>query len=380
MQEPAGYVMSHVGGDALEHGDGNRWTDNVIGPEGGEAATVAPAPGRSTKAITIVGHKDDRVIKTNPLDRLGQYKFVIAQARMARLVRTTDPSYSATCLAAARKCFEWCRNDWPETTTQNLGGALAASMELYQTTKQQSYRQDAIACASRLAELQVTKSSGSHDGPRGFYRRSVKDSDPHRDIWHGCWQLFGLCDLVESSPDHADADAWRAALRSFAQDYLAAMSRRNSFGIVPYGLFADRDPGGDRRIGPYWYRYFMRPGRGWWVGINANIASAGIGLLRAARILEEPDLRAAAQRQLDWVLGGNPFLASTVEGLGHNHPPPFVNTIEFHPPTPRLPGAVMNGLGGTADDEPFVGDGIYHVSEYWTPMVAYTVWLMAELQ
>jgi hypothetical protein len=40
----------------------------------------------------------------------------------------------------------------------------------------------------------------------------------------------------------------------------------------------------------------------------------------------------------------------------------------------------MNGLGGTADDQPFVGDGIYNVSEYWTPMVSYTMWLMALLQ
>mgnify|MGYP001813529844 FL=1 len=124
----------------------------------------------------------------------------------------------------------------------------------------------------------------------------------------------------------------------------------------------------------------MKPGDGWWVGVNSNIASAGIGLARAAKTLEEPDLRFTAQRQLDWILGSNPFGASTVEGIGHNHPPQFVNTVEFFPPTPRLPGAVMNGLGGTIDDQPFMGDGIYHVSEYWTPMVAYTVWLMAELQ
>jgi hypothetical protein len=116
------------------------------------------------------------------------------------------------------------------------------------------------------------------------------------------------------------------------------------------------------------------------VGINANIASAGIGLLRAAEILDEPGLRASAQRQLDWIVGGNPFCASTVEGIGHNHPLQFVNTVEFFPPTPRLPGAVMNGLGGTVDDQPFMGEGIYHVSEYWTPMVSYAVWLMAELQ
>jgi hypothetical protein len=209
---------------------------------------------------------------------------------------------------------------------------------------------------------------------------SFKDATPHRDIWHGCWPLFGLCDLETLFPQHAEADAWRRAIRLYTKDYLTVLSRRNGYGIVPYGLFTEKDPGGERRAGPYWYRYFMRPGRGWWVGINANIAAAGIGLQRAADILEEPSLKAAAQRQLDWILGHNPFRASTVEGLGHNHPPAFVNTVEFYPPTPRLPGAVMNGLGGTADDMPFVGDGIYHVSEYWTPMVSYTVWLMAQLQ
>jgi hypothetical protein len=158
------------------------------------------------------------------------------------------------------------------------------------------------------------------------------------------------------------------------------MSQRNSFGIVPHGFFTRSDPGGNRRIGRYWYRYFMPPDSGWWVGINANLASAGIGLVRAAKLLHDPDLRGAAQRQLDWILGCNPFSASTVVGLGHNHPPRFVNGNEFQPPTPVLPGAVMNGLGGTQDDQPFIGDGIYNVSEYWTPMVSYTMWLMALLQ
>jgi hypothetical protein len=67
-------------------------------------------------------------------------------------------------------------------------------------------------------------------------------------------------------------------------------------------------------------------------------------------------------------------------GLGYNHPPAFVNGGEFKPPTPPLPGAVMNGMGGTPDDQPTVGDGDYHISEYWTPMVSFTMWLMALLQ
>ena len=380
MQEPAGYVMSHVGGDALLHGDGNRWTDNVIGPEGGAPRTIAPAAGRSTKKITIVGDKDDRVIQTQPLDRIGQYKFVIAQALTAGLTRAAEPAYADRCLAAAQRCYRWCRRDWPEKRAQNLGGALAAATELYRTTQQESYADDAVDHARRLAQLQVTETLAPNESVRGFFRTSSDDRRPFRDIWHGCWHLFGLCDLVELLPDHADADNWRRAIRLYVQDYLAALSRRNNFGIVPHGFYAGKDPGGNRRIGDYWYRYFMIPGDGWWVGVNANLASAGVGLVRAAEVLDEPALRATAQRQLDWVLGTNPFYASTVEGVGHNHPPPFVNTVEFSPPTPRLPGAVMNGLGGTKDDLPYMGNGLYNVSEYWTPMVSYTVWLLAMLQ
>lgn len=297
---------------------------------------------------------------------------------MARLTKAGDAAYSSRCLEAASRCYDWYAKDRPEDSAERLGGAMAAAVELYRSTGQEQYKKDAIDCASRLMQLQVTKPLDAKDAVRGFYRAGANNAEPYRDISNGCWHLFGLCDLVELFPDHPDAKSWRNAIRLYTDDYLAAMSRRNSFGIVPYGFQSKQDPG-NRKIGDYWYRYFMRP-ENWWVGVNANLASAGVGLVRAAKVLNEPELRAVAQRQLDWVLGCNPFYASTVVGIGHNHPPQFVNGGEFHPPTPQLRGAVMNGLGGTMDDQPFIGDGDYNVSEYWTPMVSYTMWLMALLQ
>ncbi len=263
MQEPAGCVMNHVGGDALRHGDGNRWTDNLIGPEGGEPNTIDPTPGGSRSKITIVGHKDDRVIQTKPLDRLGQYKFVMAEAMMARLTKQGDRAYSDRCLEAAQRCYDWCATRWPEQTAETLGGALAAAIELYKATGQEKHKSEAVACASRLLQLQVTEPLDPKDPVRGFYRRSATSPEPYRDISHGCWHLFGLCGLVELFPDHAEADNWRKAIRLYTVDYLAAMSKRNSFGLVPYGFFAQSDPGGHRKIGNYWYRYFMPPGSNW---------------------------------------------------------------------------------------------------------------------
>ena len=85
-----------------------------------------------------------------------------------------------------------------------------------------------------------------------------------------------------------------------------------------------------------------------------------------------------AQKQLDWILGSNPLNSSTIVGAGYNHPAHFGGS-SFMPPVPLLPGAVLNGLGGNDQDMPMKGDGNWQISEYWTPMVAYTLWLMAEL-
>ena len=83
-----------------------------------------------------------------------------------------------------------------------------------------------------------------------------------------------------------------------------------------------------------------------------------------------------AQRQLDWILGLNPFDASTIVGYGRNHPALFV-TSEFKPSTPVIAGGVLNGLGGTEADETTLEPGSYNTCEYWTPMVAYAMWMLS---
>ena len=100
----------------------------------------------------------------------------------------------------------------------------------------------------------------------------------------------------------------------------------------------------------------MYPEPDWWVGINSNLASAGIGLVKAAEVLKDEKLRVIAQRQLDWIIGVNPFNGSTIEMVGHNQPRHFPGST-FLPNTPVLPGAVLNGLGGDNMDMPIIGDG-----------------------
>jgi len=375
MQEPEGYVMNYVGGDVKKHSDSNRWTNNEIGKEGGELKFVKPSAGKSMNDMLLFGTNDDRVIRTDPVDSISQYNFITSQAIMARITRASDPQYSDKCLDAAVRCYDWCQKTIKDTDAGILGAGIQAATEMYKTTKSNTYRDFAVEQATQLRKLQVKKPEG---GISGFYLTSLTNNEPYKDIWHGCLEFISICDLIRTFPSHNDVDAWKDMVSNYATGYLLPMSKKNSFGIVPFGLYSTKDPAGNRKIGKYWYRYFMQPELAWWVGINSNVASAGIGLVKIADILKDEKLRSVAQKQLDWIIGVNPFNSSTLIGVGYNHPKHFGGS-SFSPKTPVLPGAVLNGLGGDKADQPVIGTGNWQISEYWTPMVAYTLWLMAEI-
>lgn len=375
MQEPQGYVMSFVGGDVQKHSDSNRWTDNEPGEEGGELKFVKPTAGKSTADMLLFGSNDDRVIRTDPLDLVGQYNFITSEAIMARITKLSDDNYSKKCLAAAIRCWDWCLTKKYNEDTRIIGASMQAALEMYKTTGEEKYKSFSIEQASRLKKLQVVK--GESD-VGGFFRTSLSNNEPYKNIWEGCNEVISLCDMVKAFPDHKDAASWKQIIKDYAYDYISVIASRNSYGIVPFGLFSNQDPGGNRKAGSYWYRYFMQPELSWWVGINSNLASAGVGLLKASQVLDDTELKALAQKQLDWIVGNNPFNSSTVVGIGNNHPKHFPGST-FYPTTPVIPGAVLNGLGGSPADQPEIGNGNWQISEYWTPMVAFTLWLMAEL-
>ena len=294
---------------------------------------------------------------------------------MARITSQSDPAYSKRCLDAAQKCYDWSVKSAADTTTAIAGAALQAVIEMYRTTKLQAYYRRAIELTLQLKKLQA---AGPGRGLSGFFYNSLSNREPYKNIWNGCQAFIGLTDMALMFPGDKHIELWKSMIRDYAENYLLLLSAKNSFGIIPFGLYENKNPGGNRKIAGYWYRYFMEPELEWWVGINSNIASAGIGLLKAATVLKNNRMKGSAQKQLDWIFGSNPFNSSTMAGAGYNQPAHFAGS-SFLPRVPVLPGAVLNGLGGNNEDMPMIGDGDWQISEYWTPMVAYTLWLVAEL-
>jgi hypothetical protein len=349
MQASTGYILDYCGGD-----DGNYFTDNIIGT------------------------RDDRPIHTNPAPLTAQFHFIGSQATLYRYVQPLDTAYAHGCLEAALQCLTWATTKASASTADEFAAAAMAMTQLFIATQSSRYQDLAADYASRLISLQ--QSSGS---VRGFFQSSIHSAEPYRNTEYGDLPLLALCDLLETFPNHPNAPSWLNSMELHC-NLLVSMAGRSGMGIVPYGFYGSGDPGGNRTIGSYWYRWFMeisgsKTAEDYWLGINGNLASTGIGLSRAAAIANNPAYSSVAQRQLDWIVGCNPFDASTVLGAGYNQPTVYHPTA-FSPATPVIDGAVMNGIGGTKLDEPDLYNGSFHTCEYYTPMVAYTTWLMAELQ
>ncbi len=117
------------------------------------------------------------------------------------------------------------------------------------------------------------------------------------------------------------------------------MANRNPWGLIPSYWYADR-PGAGRPGGTARYRYFFQyrgPNGSIRLGPNHDILGNALFLLRACRLTGEKRYFDAACRQIDWVLGCNPFDASTVEGVGLNQPLRFINGGEFFRLRPKFP-------------------------------------------
>ena len=235
--------------------------------------------------------------------------------------------------------------------------------------------------------LQLTESACFWEGPEGDRLVSRRKTGYFTDGTIG----LRFAELLDAAPRHKDAEQWRAMIKRMA-DQMVALSRRNPWGLTPseflvqdapvaiakpaavtsegrypLGRVKDRATGPKEKIIAYNYRPYL---------YNMSIMEAALFLNRAAEITGDQACRTVAQRQLDWVMGCNPFDASAIEGVGYNQPLRGLFG-EFFPPTPQIPGAVSIGLQYRSFDPNLHGNS--GANEYDIPVVGNVLWVMAEL-
>lgn len=364
MQDADGKVWADTAGGVNGDNSDNHWTDN------------------------ITGTADDRYINVEKRSDVAAV-FATLQALAAQSYLKSDAAYAKQCLEAGVRA--WNAFGAPQTTLEHAWWATAAC-ELFRVTRDPVYSRHAALIAHDLVARQNRSFIAEQKRIRGFW---MDDGRPYVNVVYSALPPLALLALYETFPEAPQRSQWLDAVKLHLDEYLFPMSQRNPYRIIPLGAFvgerADASSANSGVKGPtsehyrtvdglLLYRYFMPTRKEfWWLGTTSHLESNALLLARCAQLCPDraktcTDL---AYRQLEWVMGANPFGACLMTGEGMRNPYPHSRFIGL------IPGGIMNGIAGNADDEPIL-DTAYELDwrtcEYWSPHVAYYIWANSVLE
>lgn len=312
-----------------------------------------------------VGNLDDVFAQAGNGPR-ENFMAAVAEAIASRVLRDTDRDLASRCLASAEADWEFAigriqgSGENPPLDFGNIGNSrpletaaigLLATVELLQATGKSRYERLAVKLGRSVVDCQQRDYLPGLDQPlAGFFfesdaRKQIAHSD-HRSQAHT--PIVALAALCRALPDHADWIHWYSAV-VFYSEYLKSIAAYTApYGVLPASLYRDDEhlefpeistpglpnPDGATREnfreqvrngvslgGGYWLRrfpvWFKRRGH---FGILLPQTKA---LSTAARLRGDAKLLELAERQLQWLLGRNPFAQSTMYGEGHDYMPHY---------------------------------------------------------
>lgn len=281
-----------------------------------------------------------------------------------------------------------------EGSALRLASRVEAACRLYAVTKDKVYRKAAFEALDALCLLQA--GGGVKNNPAAACFWESPNSDRLANNYYYFFNInvpMAFADALETWPEAGSAPCWRKCMSRIAEQHVL-MSGRNPFGRVPatwhtmgYDMFeesaifsfsTETNPVKQEVIAgkaAHKNRTYEIVCEYYSFCYNLDLLASGVFLCKAARLTGCSQYRAAAQRQLDWLLGANQFDASSVEGVGYNQPHRgFFG--EFFPPVPQIPGAVFTGI----TEESFREKSFGYDCEYDMPMVGWMLYLIAQLQ
>jgi hypothetical protein len=324
------WFENHPGcyGDATD----NRWTDNCR------------------------GSGDERMVRTtyNPMVQL---LFVAGQAECATVLPDAD---GVVCRALAERGWKYARSRGHDGRTVFLAQELLAALALGDFVPTGEIEQ----MARELLSRQETRSTGI----TGFFWEKDR-LQPYRSIaYAGQPALALLACAGYPGLNEALVRRCREAVELFCDGYLVADAGSNPFAYTPYGVFwepvsADqqtfRDAGGGLGI-----RSFMPVFNEQSIvhGTSSVITAHADVLAMAARLLNRPDWKDLAERQLQWLLGHNTLNRSLFNGIGYRQP------VAYGFRVPQIPEGTVIGFIGRQDDSPYLEESFaieWNTLEHW---------------
>ena len=352
MQDSDGLVWADTAGGVNGDNSDNHWTDNRIGTP------------------------DDRYLNTSKAGR-NQALFVATEVMVAEAFQSTDAAYARRCLEAARRCWDAAKR---VGNTGDLSWWTLAALEMLRATRNDAYAAEAARLGDLLLALQTTDFAASQKEIRGYWRTSEQNTNPYNDAVYSAMPPLALLELARTLPKDPSAVRWRDAVRLHLDEYVLPMAAHSAYEVVPFGVFVGSPTKETYRplAGDLTYRYFMPVRRqSWWLGMTSHLECYALLLAEAAQQFGRKQYRDLAYRQLEWVMGANPFGACLMTGEGMRNPYPHSRYVGL------IPGGIMNGIAGNMADAPILDTEYgfdWRTCEYWSPHNAFYLWTVSALE
>ena len=351
-QSESGLVYHDVAGGVDGDNSDNRWTGNKI------------------------GDGDDRHINTMH-DGVVQWEFVYFESMNAITFAESDPYYSDICKKAALKTYNYALTK-EITKCEEISWAVLALKELYSATGDEKILSELESKTKLLLSLQENEFKFSQKSLRGFFYSDISKTDFFRNPRDGGIPLIALAEAFNSLKRTELSDEIKTAISIYCDNYLIPLMEKSPFGIIPYGIYSKTVEGEVYRKldGELSFRFFAEVVGKCAFGLNSLLLSNAVGLFLSAEILNKDDYKTHAKHQLEWVMGFNPINTCMMTGEGVNNPYPHSRFLGL------IIGGVMNGIAGEEDDMPFMDMNNtmdWRTTEYWSPHVAYYIWLASLL-
>lgn len=298
---------------------------------------------------------------------------IAALARVSRWKKHGD-STSAQYLAAARRAFAHLlvnNTKYTDDGRENILDdycALMAATELWMATGEMLYQQEARRRAGNLVHRLT---------PAGYFIAN----DGSRPFWHASDAGLPVVALGRYLAKETDAAYRRAALNTIRGwlDYQLKVTHEVN---NPFG-YARQTFALQQQIKNGFFIPHENESGWWWQGENARLGSVATALLTGAQLVynqpsdkkKKDSLTALAVRQLDWVLGSNPYSMCFLYGFGVSNVP-YMASMYGHG---SEKGGISNGItgkdgnadGGGIDFKQEAAGNEWRWTEQWIPHAAW---------
>jgi hypothetical protein len=332
----------------------------------------------------ITGTVDDVTFEAEN-DPYTNYRTASAEALAARVLKESDPVRSSFCLKAAEQDWQFAIRQTLSPDLELASACVSASADLFSATGRQLYAEKAFQLAHVILDSQQRTSPPWQIPLTGFFYTNPQKNQllhyNHKSLEH--MPIVALTQLCEFFPDHPDRIKWYSAVLLYSQ-YLKTIAQfTGPYAMLPnsiYSLDESSEPmfrqqvlNGIRlgekhylRLFPVWYAFR---------GNNGTILAQAKALSAAARLTGDVELADLSQKQLQWVVGRNPFVQSTMYGEGYDYAPQYTAM------SGDMVGSLAVGIQTRGDeDKPYwPADNCYNFKEIWVYPSSLWLWILSDL-